>query len=176
MPRSRFLCSLFYVAVFLLVASAAAYVLGVRFNLTPSLAPGLYVRTAGTGTVGQMVTFCPPESIAPLALERGYIHRGSCPGGVEPLGKYVLAVEGDTLTLAAEGILVNGEVIPNSAIQPQDRTGHPLPHPPFGTHLVGPDSFFAFSGRHPRSFDSRYFGSVPRSAVRSAIRPLWTAD
>jgi type IV secretory pathway protease TraF len=33
-----------------------------------------------------------------------------------------------------------------------------------------------FSGHHPRSFDSRYFGPIPASSVISTMRPLWTVE
>jgi type IV secretory pathway protease TraF len=29
---------------------------------------------------------------------------------------------------------------------------------------------------HPDSFDGRYFGPIPREAVRGVYRPLWTWD
>jgi type IV secretory pathway protease TraF len=71
---------------------------------------------------------------------------------------------------------LNGKVIPASAIYYRDRIGRELMHLPFGQHVVGPDSLFVFSSHHPRSFDSRYFGPVPRGRIISSMRPLWTLD
>jgi conjugative transfer signal peptidase TraF len=165
---------LLYLGVFLLVGAGLAYTLGVRFTLTPSVPRGLYLYTDAPVAVGRLATFCPPEDVAAYALERGYLHRGSCPGGVEPLGKYVLATAGDTMSISAEGLSVNGRAVPQSAVYYRDRMGRELPHVPFGRHVVGHDSLFMFSGHHPRSFDSRYFGPVPVSSVISTMRPLWT--
>lgn len=167
---------LLYVGALLLLAALCAYLLGIRFTLTPSVPRGLYLYTDEPIGVGRLVTFCPPEEVAVYALERGYLHRGSCPGGVEPLGKYVLATSGDTVSLSAQQILVNGRAVPESAVHHQDRVGRELPHYPFGRHVIGPDSLFMFSGHHPRSFDSRYFGPIPTSSVISTMRPLWTAQ
>lgn len=171
----RGISPLLYVGALLLVGAALAYALGVRFTLTPSVPRGLYLYTDDPVETGRLATFCPPEDVATYALERGYLHRGSCPGGVEPLGKYVLATAGDTVAIAAEGLTVNGRPVPESAVYHQDRMGRELPHVPFGRYVIGPDSLFMFSGHHPRSFDSRYFGPVPESSVISTMRPLWTA-
>ncbi len=177
MPRLRsFALPLLWLGAALLVAAVVAYALGVRFTLTPSVPRGFYVQTSDPVDIGRLVTFCPPEDVAAYALERGYLHRGNCPGSVEPLGKYVLAAEGDTLRLREEGIDVNGCTVPSSAVYARDLMGRQLPHYSFGEHVVGEDSLFVFSGHHPRSFDSRYFGPVPASSVRDVLRPLWTFD
>lgn len=168
------LSPLLYVGGFLLLVAALAYLAGVRFTLTPSVPRGLYLYTDDPIEVGRLATFCPPPDAAAYALARGYLRRGPCPGGVEPLGKYVLAVPGDTVAISPEGIRVNGTEVPNSAVHHRDRIGRELPHFAFGEHIVGPDSLFMFSGHHPRSFDSRYFGPVPASSIISAARPLWT--
>jgi conjugative transfer signal peptidase TraF len=167
---------LLYVGVLLLVGALLAYGLGVRFTLTPSIPRGLYLYTDDSLAVGRLATFCPPEEVTTYSLERGYLHRGGCPGDVEPLGKYVLATAGDTVSITAEGLAVNGRAVPGSAVYYRDRVGRKLPHVPFGRHVVGADSLFMFSGHHPLSFDSRYFGPIPASSVISTMRPLWTVE
>ena len=162
--------------ILLLLISVCAYMAGVRFTLTPSIPRGLYRYTDESAEKSRLVTFCPPEEAAPYALRHGYLHRGNCPGGAEPLGKYILAGPGDRLSIRPEGLQVNGVSIPNSAVHHVDRMGRELPHYAFGEHVIGPDSLFMFSGHHPRSYDSRYFGPVPRSSIISTVRPLWTFD
>lgn len=165
---------LLFAAVGLLVLVLLLWGTGIRFNLTPSLPLGFYQYTDEEPQKGMMVTFCPPVHVATFALERGYLHRGSCEGGVQPLGKFILAVPGDTVTISPEGIVVDGEVVPNSAVYWRDTMGRELLHFPFGTHVIGPDSLFMFSGHHPRSFDSRYFGPVASNHVISSALPLKT--
>ena len=160
----------------LLFTAALLHGLGVRFTLTPSVPVGLYQYTDEEPRLGGLATFCPPDEAATLALERGYLHRGRCPAGSEPLGKYVLALEGDTVDVRPEWLHVNGHPIPNSAVLWRDRLGRELLHIPFGKHVVGADSLFMFSGHHRLSFDSRYFGPVPRTSVISVARPLWTSQ
>lgn len=173
--RTRY-SPLLYVAVVLLLATLVAYAAGIRFTLTPSVPRGFYLYTDDPVEIGQLATFCPPEDAAAYALERGYLHRGNCPGGVAPLGKYVLAGPGDTVVIREEGVRVNGRAVPGSAVYHRDRMGRELPHYAFGEHIVGPDSLFMFSSHHPRSFDSRYFGPVPASSIISTARPLWTEE
>ena len=171
-PRFSFLLK---VAFVILAGALLGYVAGVRFTMTPSMPSGFYQLREGSLAKGTMVLFCPPVSAAAFAVERGYLHRGACEGGTEPLGKYVLGLPGDTIWVQPEGIALNGAAIPASSVYHRDRLGRELLHIPFGQHVVGEDSLFLFSSHHPRSFDSRYFGPVPRSSVISVIRPLWTA-
>lgn len=174
--QHRRLSPFVYIAVVILVGVIIAYSAGIRFTLTPSMPIGLYRLVDEPLVKGAMVTFCPPAWAADFALKRGYLHRGSCDGGTEPLGKYILAMPGDTLVARPEGLILNGKAILASSIHYRDRIGRELMHLPFGLHVVGPDSLFLFSGHHPRSFDSRYFGPVPRGRILSTMRPLWTLD
>lgn len=163
-------------AASILMAIGAA-TLGVHFNLTPSLPMGIYLYTDDQVEPWEsVVTFCPPLDAAAYALERGYLHRGNCPGEIQPLGKYVIAMAGDTVTVRQGGLRVNGRFVPNSATYYRDSVGRELPHYPFGTHVIGPDSVWMFSGHHPRSFDSRYFGPVSESSIISVARPIWVTD
>lgn len=156
-----------------LILAGSAWLLGVRFTLTPSVPIGFYQYTNEEPAPGRLAVFCPPAHVASLALARGYLHSGPCPEGVEPVGKYVLAVAGDRVHLRPDGISVNGRRVARSTIHAHDSDGRPLPHYPLGEHVVGADSLFMFSNHHVRSFDSRYFGPVPRSSVISMARPLW---
>ena len=165
------LCS----GIALLLATATLYALGIRFTLTPSVPVGLYHYTGAEPRRGALATFCPPEEAAHYALKRGYLHRGRCPAGSEPLGKYVLALPGDTVDVRSEGLRVNGQPVSNSAVLWRDRLGRELPHLAFGRHVIGPDSLFMFSGHHRLSFDSRYFGAVSQASVIAVARPLWTS-
>ena len=170
------LSPLLWLAAGFLIVAAIAYFAGIRFTLTPSIPMGFYLCTDAEPPVGRLVTFCPPEEVARYALERGYLHRGSCPGGVEPLGKYILAGPGDRIVIQPEGLQVNDTPIPNSSVHHVDQMGRELPHYAFGEHVIGPDSRFMFSGHHPRSYDSRYFGPISKSSIISTLRPLWTFD
>src|SRR2546422_11670272 len=73
---------------------------GLRLNLTGSLPVGLYVASGATSGRGALVLACLPPGVAAFARARGYVPRGgACLGGVVPIGKSVLAMAGDTVTV-----------------------------------------------------------------------------
>ena len=156
-----------FVGAFLIAGTA-----GVRINASPSLPVGLYVSTANT--VEPLVEFCPPEPYATLAIRRGYRTKGSCPDGATPLLKPVIAVEGDTVAVSDLGVFVNGQLISNTQPRSTDTTGRPMPMWPILTQRVQPGTIWVASNFSPRSFDSRYFGPISISSIRSRLKPLLT--
>jgi len=148
---------------------------GLRLNLTGSLPVGLYLASRAVPVRGAIVLACLPPPVAAFARDRGYVPRGGgCPGDVLPLGKPVLAVAGDTVTVTSSGLLVNGIPIPNSRPLATDRKGRALPRLAIGRYVVRPGSLWIVSSYSPFSFDSRYFGTVETRQVRSCVRRLWT--
>ena len=157
----------------LVVAVAAAWA-GLRFNDSPSMPTGLYVRTSSESNAS-LVVFCPSAPFARLSVERGYRSRGNCPDGAEPLAKPIAARPADVVELSAKGMVVNGQLLANTAPLATDTAGRPLAHWPFGRYVVAPSTLWVASSYNPRSFDSRYFGPVKASQVREHVRPLLTA-
>lgn len=149
-------------------------VVGLRLNDSPSLPVGIYVVTPDPSA--DLVEFCPPEPFASFALLRGYRERGSCPDGGAPLMKPIAARPGDTISISAAGIAVNGRGIPHTEALRVDTKGRALQHWPFGTYAVQPGTVWLISSYNPRSFDSRYFGPVKVGLVRDRLRPLLTVD
>lgn len=145
---------------------------GVRINASPSLPVGLYVSTGNTAE--PLVEFCPPEPYASLALRRGYRIKGSCPDGGTPLLKPVIAAEGDIVAVSDAGISVNGQLIPKTLLRAVDTAGRPMPMLQARTQRVKPGTIWVASNFSPRSFDSRYFGPISISSIRSRLRPLVT--
>jgi conjugative transfer signal peptidase TraF len=163
----------------LAAALALAAVLGapparLRWNASPSLPRGLYrLLPAGAPHPGQIVLACPPAAFARLARARGYLPPGPCPGGSQPLGKLLLAVDGDRLDVAPSGITLNGVSLPATASAAADAAGRTLPHQ-LGPHRVPPGAVWLISP-HPRSLDSRYFGPLATAAILGHLAPLATA-
>ena len=82
--------------------------------------------------------------------------------------KRIVAMAGDRVTFAAEGITVNGNpIIPKTAPEPKI-----LQHCPFGTYTVPPNMIVAI-GDHPDSWDARYLCWLPESLVFSTMQPVW---
>lgn len=171
MKASRVLLLLIILGMVLVVFG----LLGYRFNLTASLPLGVYRATSEPATRGSVVHACLPPEVAKFARRRGYLGPGSCPSGVRPIGKMVLAVAGDTVTLSRGAIRVNGQAVPNSATLLEDSRGRPLPHYRWGTHRLGTEELWLFSPYHRNSYDSRYFGPVFNTGKIKVLQPLWTA-
>jgi conjugative transfer signal peptidase TraF len=140
---------------------------GLRFNVSPSLPVGVYVAN----DTGRLVEFCPAEPFASMAITRGYRAPGACPDGGTPLLKPVIATTGDIVDVLADGIVVNGVRVPNTAPLPADSNGRPLSQWPFGRYTVSAGTVWVASSYNARSFDSRYFGPVPVDAIRNRVRP-----
>src|SRR5437016_8368195 len=78
------------------VLFAVAWLAGLRLNLTSSLPAGLYLASGAAAARGALILVCLPPRVARFAKERGYVPRGgTCPGGIVPVGKPVLAMAGD---------------------------------------------------------------------------------
>lgn len=165
----------------LVVAFGGAWAGDLRLNLTESLPVGLYriVRTSvGVPRRGELVLACLPMEVAAFALERGYVPRGRCPGGAAPVGKLVAAVPDDTVLVTEAGVLVNGSLLPRTRPLLRDGRRRSLPtsgrRPPVPL-VVRAGELWLLSGYSHLRFDSRYFGTIQRSAVTGRLRPLWAA-
>lgn len=157
---------------------AFAHATGFWINTTDSMPMGIWRQTAlHRAGRGDVVLLCLPATpVTQLGRSRGYIGSGPCPTGQEILLKPIAAARGDEVDVTAAGISVNGDEIPNSGQLAQDGKGRPLPAYPAGSYHVPAGEVWLVSPHNPRSFDSRYFGPVPTSLVRSTVRPVWVAD
>jgi conjugative transfer signal peptidase TraF len=156
---------------------AALHMTGLRWQHTESLPRGLYhLERDAPIHRGSIVLWCLDSVRGRWARDRGYLTRGSCPGGVEALGKVVLGVAGDTIDWSPRGVLLNGRPVPNTAPVLRDRTGHPVIPMSFGRYVVAPNALWLFSPYSRRSLDSRYFGTVPRTWVSAVLAPVSVAS
>jgi conjugative transfer signal peptidase TraF len=139
---------------------ALGRVLGLRISLTDSAAPaGIYRIVQGVFVErGELVGACLPPSIAQEGLARGYLSKGDCPGGAEPVAKMVGALPGDVLEVQSGWVSVDGRAFAGSSVAPRDSIGRPLPHVPWGNHKVAPSEVWLFGFHNARSWDARYFG------------------
>ena len=144
---------------------------GIRLNTSSSLPIGFYGTTLDKSA--KLIEFCPAEPFASLSALRGYRGRGGgCPDGREPLMKPVVAVAGDSIEISSRGFAVNGFLLPNSAARCFDSKSRSLPQWPLGRFRVTVGTVWVISSFNPRSFDSRYFGPIPISAIRCHLRPI----
>lgn len=159
-----------------LVAASGSMMIkaGYRLNVTPSEPLGVWKSVPVlSAQKGETVEVCVPLSPAiQAAKDRSYILPGSCPGNMAPLVKPIAAMAGDVVTISTTGILVNGAFVSQTAPAEHDGSGRPLGAAYYGTKTVPEGEVFLLSDYSPKSFDSRYFGFVPMSGIRGAIKPV----
>lgn len=146
---------------------------GYRLNLTPSEPLGLWriVPVNRPVAVNDLVFICPPETAEMVkARARGYLRSGSCPGGVAPLIKTVIAVAGQHVEIGVS-VSVDGREVSSSSLALRDGKGGPLT--PFPSGIVPPGHVFLHSA-FPGSYDSRYFGPVPISGILGLAQEVFT--
>lgn len=135
-------------------------------NMTASMPVGLYLILPDTEFKnGDIVSFVPPKEAAALALERGWLEEKA------NFLKTVGALPGDSYTVTDKAIYINGAYI--GPIYSADSKARPMPKLR-GTYVVQDGHFLPVAACQPRSFDGRYFGEVPLSAVRCRVYPLLT--
>lgn len=158
------------------LTSAAAHV---RVNITPSIPVGLYSEQAvpilRPLPRGVLVLACPPLAAARLARQRGYLGHGPCAGDVMPIGKHIAAHTGDTVVVTATEVRVNGRTLTNSRASRADRRGRPLTPIPQGIYVLSSNTLW-LAGESPDSWDSRYFGALPTTAILATMTPVWTVN
>ncbi|MCW1410716.1 conjugative transfer signal peptidase TraF [Rhizobium sp. 1AS11] len=153
--------------------AVAAFTAGYRINLTPSEPLGLWriVALDRPPAAGDLVFICPPQTPAMrVARERGYLRFGTCPGGVAPLIKTIIALAGQHVEIGAH-VSVDGVRVPFSDVATRDGSGRPMA-PDSGGVVPAAQVFLhsPFSG----SFDSRYFGPLPVSGILGLAKQVLT--
>jgi len=168
---------LLFPGLLLSFAALTGGIAGYRINLTSSMPLGIWKESKAIHR-GSYVAACLPSDtkVARLAIERGYLPAGQCPGGIAPLLKQIGAIPGDTVTLTDEQIWINEILLHDSRALSEDSAGRPLFPYPRGTYQVPPNEYWLFATNLPKSFDSRYFGPVPESSILTSLVPVATFE
>jgi conjugative transfer signal peptidase TraF len=138
------------------------------WNASESVPIGLYgVHPVDGLMVTDLVVAMPPEPLASLLAEGGYLPRGV------PLIKRILALRGQTV--CRNDLLISVDGIEMGAARERDHRGRLLPAWR-GCRVLGQRQVFLMNWDEPASLDSRYFGPIPSSAVVGRAQPLWTFE
>ncbi|MGY3441290.1 S26 family signal peptidase [Bradyrhizobium sp. USDA 4473] len=138
------------------------------WNATASTPTGLYrLAQAGPLHALELVVVRPPDAIARLLSDRGYL-----PIGV-PLLKHVMALPGQTVCRVGDAVTVDG--VPVGTAHDLDHLGRPLPRWS-GCDTLRPDQIFLMNPTVPDSLDGRYFGPLPITSIVARAIPLWTDE
>ena len=88
-----------------------------------------------------------------------------------PMVKRIAAENGDIVCRERDAIVINGRVVAHALSA--DGAGRGLPVWS-GCHRLGEGEMFLLMDNVRASFDSRYFGPIPTTAVVGKAVPLWT--
>lgn len=151
---------------------------GIIFTYTGSIPVGFYriVPDAEAIQRGNYISFCLPDKVAKMGLSRGYLQSGSCANGSEELIKQVIAIPGDTVKLANHKISVNGLFSGISYIAPTQiiDKDHLLVYRFIKEGTYQAKGYWVYGFGNPRySWDSRYYGGIPKANITHRLLPLW---
>jgi conjugative transfer signal peptidase TraF len=136
------------------------------WNASASVPIGLYgIAALNRLAIADLVVVAPPKPLAAFLALRGYL-----PLGV-PLIKHIFALPGQSV--CRNGLLVAVDGIAAGRALAHDWRGRVLPAWR-GCRVITPDEVFLMNSDEPASFDSRYFGPIPRSAIVGRALALWT--
>lgn len=148
--------------------------IGLRINTTPSIPVTVYILDTGSiPKKGDIVSICPPDnSTQKLAKERGYLGLSfRCPNHYPPLLKPLVAVAGDYISID-QAISINGVPVDDSARLLTDSDGRSMPNNA-KSGIVSEGEVWLLSSYNPKSWDSRYYGSLPAENIQGVVIPLF---
>lgn len=150
---------IFVVLVFLIVHFALAVRTIVDPKMSPALKQGQWVAINqiayifGTPSRGELVLMADPSNNSNVMIRR------------------VIGLPGDTITLTATTVAVNGVTLTESYVQANP--GVPA-NPVVGNFTVPKDSFYVLGDNRTEADDSRQFGTVPRQNISGkALAVYW---
>lgn len=149
---------------------------GIVFTYTGSLPTGFYYQQSLNQDkihVGQIVSFCLPPNIAKYGYDRGYIGKGNCQGGYSSLMKEVVAVPGNRVVVTNNKLIINNQ---NYYAPTEFKDSHHLSVKRFvknGDYTATGYWFYGY-GSPNYSWDSRYYGQVPKDNILHVYQPLLT--
>lgn len=154
---------------------AVALLAGARINTSKSIPLGLYWTSNAPLSKGAYVMVCPPQTEAFIeAKKRDYIGTGFCHGGFGYMMKKVLAAKNDAVLIGADGVRINGVLLPLSIPRDADKAGRPLSRYPVPRFTLGQDEVLLMSDVSATSWDARYYGPVNTSQITTVITPVFT--
>lgn len=136
------------------------------WNATASAPVGLYeLRSQATFKRGELVLIRPPQWVRIFAAARGYLPE------TVPMAKRIAAQNSDIVCRERDAITINNRVVAHALLT--DGEGRALPTWS-GCRRLGKDEIFLLMDSVRASFDGRYFGPVPTTAIVGKLVPIWT--
>lgn len=174
-----FVSLLLIVPLFALAMKMSGFIV----TFTGSMPIGIYriikVQSPLSIARGDDIGFCLPPQVAAVGLARGYLESGPCPGGSSRLLKKVIALPGDRVVVGKSQLTV---YLPDGSEKTyfaprltDDGDGKPIKRwVPAGQMIVAKGYWVYGSGDRQDSWDSRYYGGIPKRLIESRIKPVLT--
>lgn len=153
-------------------------VFGIIFTYTGSVPIGFYkiVEDRSTLQRGDVVSFCLSDNVAKMGLSREYIKSGICANGSEELIKEIIAVPGNHVRVTTNRLIVSDGIMsqsynaPTTIIDKHHLSVYRFIHN--GPYIA--KGYWVYGYGDPRnSWDSRYYGEIPRSNIKHRLVALW---
>lgn len=136
------------------------------WNASASVPVGLYVISSAHACNATLALIRLPSNLANFAALRGYVPR------TVYLLKPIAASAGDRVCRDGPRITINTHA--RAFVKARDRLGRALPTWA-GCMILRADQVFVL-GTKPDSFDSRYFGPMPTTAIVGRAIPVWISQ
>lgn len=112
---------------------------------------------------GDIVVFNLPQGISNMIYKRGYLENKN-----EKLLKYITGVYGDGFCVDSDKLIINNK---KYVIEKYDTHGRLLPKMQTGKYVIKKGNIMTLTDVN-NSFDSRYFGEVPITAIKYKVVPF----
>lgn len=151
----------------------------ISFNFTNSMPVGMYIIQMDINhnklQHGDLVAVCVPDKLfSQLAISRKYLSRGACHYGTAFELKELSGLPGDFYLAESTSLIeINHRVIPNTMQLLEDSTGARMYSKLNPTGKLIESEYLVF-GHTYNSFDSRYYGIVPKQFIIGKAYPLIT--
>lgn len=160
-PYSAMKSSLIGLCILIIVISAS----GGALNIDHSIPKGFYWKVNSIPEKSDYV-LCSMKEVSPIGTQRKFGN------GLDTIGKRIAGSQGDTVSVTTSGVAINGSVIQHSKPLVHDSQGRNMPI--IDSTFVIKNNHYFLLGSDPRSFDSRYFGTVHGESIKSVIIPILT--
>lgn len=168
MTRFGYVMVTYFSAMGIAVASFVPTSLKLVWNASASTPIGLYrIEPVGVLKLSDLVAVMPLKPLADFMVERGYIGRGT------PLMKRVTGLPGQRVCRIGRSITVDGVALGDAL--DRDRMGRAMPVWQGCRRIADSDLFLMNPGVRD-SFDGRYLGPLPASAVIGKATPIYTDE
>ncbi len=152
------------------VISLLPNALNLWINVSPSIPYGIYKRVDKYPQKDDYILFCLENNIAKLTIDRHYVTTGNCDFESAPIGKKIVATQGDLVKISDDGIEVNGRLLTDSKPSKYDNQKRRMPEFSMNRYLDN-DEFIVASAKE-NSYDSRYFGIVKGDQIKGVIETI----